>query len=187
MATFTDDRGTERTLRVTVATIKKARDELGVDLGMICAGDLVGRLTTDPVLLVDLLHLIAAPDEDPNGFAEALGDSIGDAARALFEAVASFFDALTSGTSSTMVRATLRTVERAHELAAAKTATMTDQEIDAILDKTIEALMSGPRSTAPPASSASTPTPSPSASSPPWPRPASGPNGTAPPPSSPTP
>lgn len=184
--TFTDDHNTQRELRVTVATMRRARDELGVDIAEVYTGDLAARLTHDPVLLVDLLYLVLGSEEDPVAFAESIVESIGDAARALFLALADFFDPLTSGSASRLVGATLETIERAHALASARATPPSDEQLDQLIDRLLEALTSGVSSTAPPPSSASTPTPSPSASSPSCPRSGSDPRGIAPPPPSPT-
>ena len=64
MKTFTDNKGRTWTLEVTVATVKRVRGLCKVDLNSIVeldknnkpSAELLERLSSDPVLLVDVLY-----------------------------------------------------------------------------------------------------------------------------------
>lgn len=163
--TFIDEQGRPWTLRVDVAIARRARDQLGIDLTEIYSGDLAIRLSRDPVLLVDLLELVAAPEIDSESFARAVGHKLPEAAEALIHALADFFDGLTSGAASRVATTTLETLRRAETIAMDKLKVPSDAEIEATIDDVLAKLISGGGSTKPPASSASTPIGSPPGSS----------------------
>ncbi len=158
---FVDENGREWTLRVDVATARRARDQLQIDITEIYSGDLAIRLARDPVLLVDLLELVAEPDMDSESFARAVGHKLPEAAEALIFALADFFDGLTSGASTRVVATTIQTLRRAEQIAAARMTAPTDEEIETAIDSVLTRLSSGVGFMKQPASSASTPTPSP--------------------------
>ena len=105
MKTFTDNKGRTWTLEVTVATVKRVRGLCKVDLNSIVeldknnkpSAELLERLSSDPVLLVDVLYAVCKPQADKLGvtdedFGEAMaGDSIEHATSALLEEVINFF------------------------------------------------------------------------------------------------
>ena len=105
MKTFTDNKGRIWTLEVTVATVKRVRALCRVDLNSIVeldknnkpSAELLERLSSDPVLLVDVLYAVCKPQADKLGvtdedFGEAMaGDSIEYATSALLEEVINFF------------------------------------------------------------------------------------------------
>ncbi len=89
MQTFTDGKTTWEIV-VNVATIKRVRSLVNVDLTKIDEGDppLGGRLTVDPLLLCDVVFALVKPQADTAGvtdeqFAERMG---GDSLRLAFEA-----------------------------------------------------------------------------------------------------
>ena len=104
MKTFTDNTGRTWTLLVNVATIKRVRALCGVDLNAIIevedgkpSAKLLERLSTDPVLLVDVLYAVCRPEceqkgvTDENFGAAMAGDAIEQATSALLDEVIDFF------------------------------------------------------------------------------------------------
>lgn len=99
---YTDNAGHRWQISVTVSTIRRVRDEAGVDLaaaGRTAPGGegVLERLATDPVLLADVLYAIVRPEAEarevtPEKFGEALaGDAVEAAADALVEEIVDFF------------------------------------------------------------------------------------------------
>ena len=105
MKSFTDIKGRAWEIVVTVATVKRVRALCKVDLNSIVeldknnkpSAELLERLSSDPVLLVDVLYAICKPQADKLGitdedFGEAMaGDAIEHATTALLEEVIDFF------------------------------------------------------------------------------------------------
>ena len=105
MKSFTDNKGRAWEIVVTVATVKRVRALCKVDLNSIVeldknnkpSAELLERLSSDPVLLVDVLYAICKPQADKLGvtdedFGEAMaGDVIEHATTALLEDVIDFF------------------------------------------------------------------------------------------------
>ena len=105
MKSFTDNKGRTWTLEVTVATVKRVRALCKVDLYSIVeldknnkpSAELLERLSSDPVLLVDVLFAVCKPQADKLGitdedFGEAMaGDAIEHATNALLEEIIDFF------------------------------------------------------------------------------------------------
>ena len=107
MKSFTDNKGRTWTLEVTVATVKRVRGLCKVDLNSIVeldknnkpSAELLERLSSDPVLLVDVLYAVCKPQADKLGitdedFGEAMaGDAIEQATTSLLEEIIDFFPA----------------------------------------------------------------------------------------------
>ena len=105
MKSFTDNLGRTWTLVVNVAAIKRVRAICGVDLNAIVeidrnnnpTAELLERLSTDPVLLVDVLYAVCKTECDQKGvsdedFGAAMaGDAIEQATAALLDEVVDFF------------------------------------------------------------------------------------------------
>jgi hypothetical protein len=97
MKTFKDSAGTEWTVNVTVATVKRVKDLCGVNLMDVVGGELLKELASDPVKLVDTLYVICKPQATERSvtdeqFAERLsGDSLADATEAFLQGLADFF------------------------------------------------------------------------------------------------
>lgn len=105
MKTFRDNKRRVWTLEVNVAAIKRVRGLCKVDLNSIVEVDsenrptarLLEQLSSDPVLLVDVLYAICKPDADKQGvtdeeFGEAMaGDAIEQATEALLDEIVDFF------------------------------------------------------------------------------------------------
>ena len=108
MQNFTDDTGRQWTVRVTVETVRRIREQAGVNvIDVFSDVDLLQKLMfTDHVLVADCLYAAIRPDADKINitklqFAESLsGDSLESASAAFLDALANFFpkaqrDALT--------------------------------------------------------------------------------------------
>ena len=104
MKSFTDNLGRAWTLVVNVATIKRVRALCGVDLNSIIeveegkpSAKLLERLSTDPVLLVDVLYAVCKNECDSKNvsdedFGSAMaGDAIEHASAALLDEIIDFF------------------------------------------------------------------------------------------------
>ena len=105
MKSFTDNKGRAWEIVVTVATVKRVRALCKVDLNSIVeldknnkpSAELLERLSSDPVLLVDVLYAVCKPQADKlnitdEDFGEAMaGDAIEHATTALLEEVIDFF------------------------------------------------------------------------------------------------
>ena len=104
MKAFTDNLGRTWTLVVNVATVKRVRALCGVDLNASVevedgkpSAHLLERLSTDPVLLVDVLYAVCKPECDQRGvtdedFGAAMGgDAVESATGALLEETVDFF------------------------------------------------------------------------------------------------
>ena len=78
MKSFTDNLGRTWTLVVNVAAIKRVRALCGVDLNAIVeidkdnnpTAELLERLSTDPVLLVDVLYAVCKTECDQKGVSD---------------------------------------------------------------------------------------------------------------------
>ena len=105
MKSFTDNKGRAWEIVVTVATVKRVRGLCKVDPNSIVeldknnkpSAELLERLSSDPVLLVDVLYAVCKPQADKLGitdedFGESMaGDAIEHATTALLEEVIDFF------------------------------------------------------------------------------------------------
>jgi len=145
---FTDNAGRDWPVSLTVADVKRVRRVLDVDLANLMGEDvpegkqLLARLTTDPVLLVDVLYVICEPQATRDGvsdieFGRAMaGDAIEQATDALLEAIVGF-------TPNPRERARLARVKR--ELYQAREAL--DDLFDVRLEKVLDDLIPGRSST----------------------------------------
>ena len=105
MKSFTDNAGRTWMVTVNVAAIKRVRALCGVDLNAIVEMDeknnpstkLLERLSTDPVLLVDVLYAVCKNEADTQGITDEefgmamAGDAIDHATAALLDEVVNFF------------------------------------------------------------------------------------------------
>lgn len=167
MKSFTDNTGRAWMLAVTVGTIKRVRALCGVDLANIItleAGkqpkvDLLERLASDPVLLVDVLYAVCKPEADTRNisdeeFGRAMaGDAIELATAALLDEVIDFFPEAKRQVFRKILNATRRFEIKSKQ---ALTELLTDPELDGKIDAALEQLMNS--SSASPESSESTPT-----------------------------
>ncbi len=106
MRSFIDNQSRRWMITVNVGTIKRVRALCGVDLLTLIAfdedtqranTDLLEKLSTDPVLLVDVLYAVCKPEADAQNisdedFGKAMcGDIIEDATRILLDEIVDFF------------------------------------------------------------------------------------------------
>jgi hypothetical protein len=93
---FKDNEGRPWEIRITVDAIKRVRALLDVDLLGVLEGKLVDRLSTDPVLLCDVVYVVCKPQADAKGisdedFGRAMaGDAIDAATKALLDELVDF-------------------------------------------------------------------------------------------------
>lgn len=97
MQQFTDARNRQWNIEVNVASIKRVKSLLDVDLmGVIADQSMLPRLYEDPILLCNILYAICKPQCDERGitdeqFGEGLsGDPIDQATKGLVREVANF-------------------------------------------------------------------------------------------------
>ena len=153
MHSFTDNAGRTWTVDITVADIKRLRAMLGVDFVNLTRADappeeqLLARLATDPVLLVDVLYVLCLDqaqkaDITDEQFGRAMaGDAIEEATEALLQAIVDF-------TPNPRERARLAR----GKTALYETRAMLDDLYDERLEKRIAEEISGASSTSSPPS-----------------------------------
>ena len=148
MHSFTDNAGRTWTVEITVADLKRLRAMLGIDIANLTEPDappeeqLLARLATDPVLLVDVLYVLCLDQAEKAGvtdeqFGRAMaGDAIEEATEALLEAIVDF-------TPNPRERARLARVKKGLY----ETRAMLDDLYDERLEKRIAEVTSGASST----------------------------------------
>jgi len=122
MKTFTDNNGRAWALIINVATLKRVRALCDVDLTKVVELDekgqpctkLLEQLSSDPVLLVDVLYAICKPECDRQNISDEdfgtamAGDAIDHAASALLDEIVDFFPAAKRLTFQKVLTATRR-------------------------------------------------------------------------------
>ena len=100
MKAFEDAKGRTWPISITVSAIRRIRDMAGIDFGnpnTMANGDTLARLSTDMVLLADVLYAamlpeLSAKNVSKEDFCDAIcGDALNAALYALLEAVSDFF------------------------------------------------------------------------------------------------
>lgn len=101
MATrFTDEAGRQWLVPVNVASVKRCRELTDVDLLSIVddkQGSLMAKLSTDPILLCNVLYALCKEQADNVGVTDEqfgaglAGDALDSATRALLESLVAFF------------------------------------------------------------------------------------------------
>jgi hypothetical protein len=104
MKTFIDNAGRTWTVAINVNAIKRVKGLTGVNLLDVVNGDadprdggLLGKLSSDPILLCDILYAVCKPEADPRNvsdedFGRAMaGDAIDAGTTALLEELVDFF------------------------------------------------------------------------------------------------
>lgn len=82
---------------INVASMKRVKESLGLNLMDCVSGDLMSKLSTDPCLLVDVLYVLHKPQCDSKSitdeqFGEGLfGDALEQASKAFTDALVEFF------------------------------------------------------------------------------------------------
>lgn len=150
MKSFQDTEGRHWRVHVDVATVKRVRDLLDIDLLDIFGGDLMERLIGDPVTLCDVIYGVCKPEADQAGitdeqFGQALaGDAIESASMALIDALVDFFPLGKRRLLQAAVRRSREMEEKALTKAQEK---LDDPETMAELEKRLDGLsMSWPES-----------------------------------------
>ena len=147
MRLFKDNEAREWTVEITVATVKRVRDLLDVDLMESVNGKLVEQLANDPVLLVDVLYSICKPQADRDGvsdeqFGEAMaGDAIERGTMAFLEELVDFFPAPRRGLLAKVIEK-MKKLEGMAITAAAKK--LDSGEIEKQMEEAISGELSGP-------------------------------------------
>jgi len=168
MMNFTDATGDGWTLTITVGAAKRVRDLLKVDLLQPLAGEppLLTRLSTDLILLCDVLYVICQPQADERSltdvqFAERLGgEALEQAHEAFLGGLVDFFRQLRR---TDLVAAIERQREVVRRAVGLTEQTVAGAEFSAIIERELQKIP-GSLSGDSPDSSASTLAPSPSAS-----------------------
>ena len=151
MKSFTDNAGRTWMVTVNVAAIKRVRALCGVDLNAIVEMDeknnpstrLLERLSTDPVLLVDVLYAVCKNEADAQGITDEefgmamAGDAIELATTALLDEVIDFFPEAKRRVFRKILDASRRFEQKSKQ---ALTALLEDPTFDAKIDKALEAL-----------------------------------------------
>lgn len=136
MRTFQDSKGREWTVEITIATAKRLRDLLDVDLIAAYSDendDLFQRLSVDPFLLCNVVYVVCKPQADAEGvsdeqFGEAMsGQPIENATEALLEELVVFFP---RAKRTTFRKALNRMREMEAKAAAVTEAKLDDPEIE---------------------------------------------------------
>lgn len=97
MKAFKDNADRSWSVNINVATIKRVRGLLNIDLMEAVDGNLLERLVTDPVLLCDVIYVVCKSEADEAGvsdeqFGQAMaGDALELATAALLESLVEFF------------------------------------------------------------------------------------------------
>ena len=147
---FTDSLGRAWTLVVNVATIKRVRALCGVDLNTIVevedgkpSAKLLEKLSSDPVLLVDVLYAVCKPECDQRNvsdedFGAAMaGDAVEQATDALLDEVIDFFPEAKRKVFQKILGASRRFEAKSKEALATL---LNDPEFDAKIDQALEQL-----------------------------------------------
>jgi len=97
MKTFADNAGRCWSVSLNVDAVKRVRSLCEVDLMEAVGGKLLERITSDPVLLCDVLFAVCREEAEAKGVSDAefgralAGDAIDMATTALLEELVSFF------------------------------------------------------------------------------------------------
>lgn len=99
MKVFKDNKGRTWTIEINIATVRRVRSMLTVNLLEAVSGKLIERLQSDVILCVDIIYVLCKKEADALGvgdedFGTALaGDALNDAVDAFLEELADFFPA----------------------------------------------------------------------------------------------
>jgi len=151
MKSFTDNAGRLWTLAVNVAAIKRVRAICDVDLNSIVELDaknnptakLLERLSTDPVLLVDVLYAVCKEEADSRNVSDEefgrsmAGDAIEFATAALLDEIIDFFPEAKRKVFRRILDATRRFETKTKE---ALSTLLADPKLDARIDAALEKL-----------------------------------------------
>ena len=173
MRTFNDNAGRTWSLTLSVWTVKKVRDLLGVDLldlgGESATGSsdkkpgLLFRLIADPVLLVDVLYVVCRDQADEASvsdeqFGRAMGgDAIDAATKAFLEELADFTPSPRDrARARKVIETTWAMIDKAQDVLDARAEKELPAAVEALLTEMAEMSALGSSSTSSPDSSAQT-------------------------------
>lgn len=97
MKTFVDNSGKTWTVSITVGTIKRVKDLLGINLIQAITGDLIEKLETDICLFVDILYVVCKDQAQANSISDEKfgtllgGDSLEQATDCFLDELINFF------------------------------------------------------------------------------------------------
>jgi hypothetical protein len=97
MKKFIDAQGRYWVVDINVATIKRVKALTEINLLTVVEGELVEQLSSDPILLCDVLYAVCKPQADREEISDEdfgtglAGDAISEATKALIEALVEFF------------------------------------------------------------------------------------------------
>lgn len=136
MHKFTDDRGRDWTLRLTITEAKRVRDELGLSL---IADEDLRKATGDLETTADVLHCLCRQQAeergiDPGQFGELLTECFAAAADALLDELAAFFRKLGKTALATLAER-IQTASRTMETRA--TELLASDRVDEAIDQAI--------------------------------------------------
>lgn len=135
MNKFTDTVGREWVLSVNVASLKRVRSLVGVDI-LDIEGGVLDQIASDPVSLCDILYAICQPAATAANvsdieFGESLsGDVLEAATESLLKAIADFFPKPKRDAIHDLLRRTKMIGEKLTAEAEAKLATLTDEMLE---------------------------------------------------------
>lgn len=166
MSKFTDAEGRDWSLCLSIADVKRVRTELEIDLLDVAGGRLYAQLLEDPVLIVDVLHVLLSEQcekegVDAVGFARGLrGDVLDQATQALMEGLIDFFPRRRRDVLRAAKEATDRWMERTaqHAIEVVRGPKITQvmdqqmQKLEQSIDEQLASLCGGPSPPGPPSS-----------------------------------
>ena len=170
MRTFKDNAGRTWSLTLSVWTVKKVRDLLGVDL-LDLGGEsasaqkpgLLFRLIADPVLLVDVLYVVCKDQADSASvtdeqFGRAMGgDAIDAATKAFLEELADFTPSPRDrARARKVIETTWAMIDKAQDVLDARAEKELPAAVETLLTEMAEMSALGSSSTSSPDSSAQT-------------------------------
>lgn len=144
MKTFTDNAARTWTVQVNVDAIKRVRDLTRVNLLDVVDGKLLEQLTSDPILLCDVIYSLAKPEADARSvsdvdFGRAMGgDAIDAATTALLEELVDFFP---SARRAVLAKAMTKLKKLQATALAAVEARLDSTELDALMETQLKRLM----------------------------------------------
>lgn len=142
---FKDLKDRNWVVRITVGTMKRVRDELAIDLNdaLDPSKGVIDKLAEDPITMLDVVYLccekqLKEKDVSAEDLSEAIGgETIAQASEALLGALVDFFPSSRSDVIRKALQIKTRMVERVNTRAMAELDNLTDEELDAAVDRLV--------------------------------------------------